>query len=358
MFRSFAWGGFEAASHLRADGERVDTLQGSGHERWAMLDGAILRALGVRTIREALRWHLVGEGERDWSSARAQIAAARAHGLQVVWDICHWGLPEGMNVMAPDWPRRLADFAVDAAAMLQREGCEVAGFVPVNEISFWAWAGAEVGGFSPYLENRGSELKRQLVAGHLAVAQALRAAGHTTPIMVCEPLIWVLPASDAGEDVVAAAAFIQSSHEAVGWILQADPAAIDVLGLNFYPHNQWQLKGKRVMSSDPRWRPLATLLEDVAARFALPIVLTETGAEEPMGDDWMAEVMREVAVAVSRGVPVQGVCVYPVADYPGWDNGRHCPCGPLGLRRGLRFVRPGQAAAMRALQRSRLRVLA
>jgi hypothetical protein len=65
MFRSFAWGGFEAASHLRADGARVDALQGSGHERWAMLDAAILRGLGVRTIREALRWHLVGEGDRD-----------------------------------------------------------------------------------------------------------------------------------------------------------------------------------------------------------------------------------------------------------------------------------------------------
>jgi hypothetical protein len=92
------------------------------------------------------------------------------------------------------------------------------------------------------------------------------------------------------------------------------------------------------------------LLENVAARFPLPIVLTETGAEEPMGDDWMADVTLEVAMAIRRGVPVAGVCIYPVADYQGWDNERHCPCGPLGLQHGLRFVRPGQAAAMRALR--------
>jgi len=25
------------------------------------------------------------------------------------------------------------------------------------------------------------------------------------------------------------------------------------------------------------------------------------------------------------------VCIYPVMDYPGWDNNRHCPCGLIEL---------------------------
>ena len=31
--------------------------------------------------------------------------------------------------------------------------------------------------------------------------------------------------------------------------------------------------------------------------------------------------------AMAAGVPIEGVCLYPVTDYPGWDNERHCPVG-------------------------------
>ena len=309
-----------------------------------------MRGLGVRTIREGLRWHLIGEGPRDWSSAQAQIAAARTHGLQVAWDICHWGVPDGLQVMDPDWPARLAQFAVDAALMLQREGCDVAAFVPVNEISFWAWAGDQKTGFHPRMPGQGNALKRQLVAGHHAVVRALRGAGISTPIMVCEPLIWVLPRSPSAFHQAEAAAFIEASWGAIDWILADMPDGIDVLGLNFYPHNQWVLKGARVPLEDPAWRPFSALLQGAAARFGLPIVVAETGAEEPQGDAWLGYVADEVALAMRRGVRIEGVCVYPAADYPGWDNHRHCPCGPLGLRAGRRFVRRGQAEALRRLQ--------
>lgn len=355
MFRSFAWGGFESASHKRWDEKRIDTLAGSSHVRWATLDFAILRSVGVRTIREAFRWHLIGEGRRDWSSTHAQMDAARVNGQEIAWDICHWGLPEGMDIMASDWPNRLADFAVDAVAMLRREGCDTAAFVPVNEMSFWAWAGGETGGFHPFLHGQGTAFKRQLVAGHLAVVRALRQIGSTTPIMVCEPLIWVLPNSEAAADRQAATDYIDASFEAITWILQEDPAALDVLGLNFYPHNQWELHGPKVPWGDPRWRPLASLLQDVAKRFHLPIVISETGAEEPLGNSWLRDVASEVATALRQGVPIEGVCIYPVADYPGWDDERHCPCGPLGLNTGRRFVRPGQADAMRGIEALRAR---
>ena len=35
----------------------------------------------------------------------------------------------------------------------------------------------------------------------------------------------------------------------------------------------------------------------------------------------------EVRQAQREGVPVEGICLYPVMDYPGWDDERHCHCG-------------------------------
>ncbi|WP_157599381.1 hypothetical protein [Skermanella aerolata] len=36
-------------------------------------------------------------------------------------------------------------------------------------------------------------------------------------------------------------------------------------------------------------------------------------------------------VELEEGMPVDGICLYPVADYPGWSNGRHCKVGLLGF---------------------------
>jgi hypothetical protein len=37
-----------------------------------------------------------------------------------------------------------------------------------------------------------------------------------------------------------------------------------------------------------------------------------------------------VRAAVASGIPVEGICLYPVIDYPGWSNLRHCEVGLLG----------------------------
>jgi hypothetical protein len=347
-FRSFVWGGFEGASHRRRDGIRVDSIASSQHDRRAADDYGLLRSIGIRTAREALRWHLIetAPGRYNWSSAVGQLAGARDAGAEVIWDICHWGVPDGMDIMSEDWPERLARFALAAAYWLQAEGVSTAGWIPVNEISFWAWAGGEKGHFDPNLEGRGGALKRQLVRAHLSVTRALRDAGFLEPIILAEPLIWVLPRDETPEAAQSARILMEGSFEAIDMILREDPTAVDILGLNHYPHNQWFEGAEQLPREDWRYRPLRHLLSDVAARFCLPMALTETGAEEPRGDAWLAYVSRELAAAAQEGTALEGVCIYPVMDYSGWDNARHCPCGPIGRSGEDRFLRLGQSAAI------------
>jgi len=65
---------------------------------------------------------------------------------------------------------------------------------------------------------------------------------------------------------------------------------------------------------------------------------------------WGVAVAEEVARALEAGVPVEGVCLYPIMDYSGWDNERHVPCGPV-RRDALqdRHLRPGQVEAVAAV---------
>ena len=76
-----------------------------------------------------------------------------------------------------------------------------------------------------------------------------------------------------------------------------------------------------------QYRPLADLLAGVHARYGRPILLAETGAEGSGRAAWLFYVAREIAHGAAAGVPVEGMCLYPVLDYPGWDDDRHCAVG-------------------------------
>ena len=72
------------------------------------------------------------------------------------------------------------------------------------------------------------------------------------------------------------------------------------------------------------------MLAEVHARYGRPLLLAETGIEAHERVGWMETVGREVRAALAAGVPVEGVCWYPIANHPGWEDDRHCPNGLLG----------------------------
>ena len=54
-------------------------------------------------------------------------------------------------------------------------------------------------------------------------------------------------------------------------------------------------------------------------------------------------------IAMQAGVPVQGVCLYPIVDFPGWENDRHCENGLWGYadETGHRAVHEPMARELR-----------
>jgi hypothetical protein len=82
------------------------------------------------------------------------------------------------------------------------------------------------------------------------------------------------------------------------------------------------------------------MLVEVAERYQKPLFISETGAEGSARPAWLHYVCAEVRDAQGRGAEIQGICLYPVTAYPGWDNSRHCEVGlfsPVGSN-GQRHV--------------------
>ncbi|MBN3469605.1 beta-glucosidase [Pseudomonas savastanoi pv. phaseolicola] len=354
LFDSFFIGGFECASHRRRDGVRLDLLGSTGHDRWAPEDFAAMAEHGIRTVRDGMRWHLIETGPNcyDWSSFLPMLRAARRQGTQVIWDLCHYGYPDDLDIWRPEFVERFARFAAAVAQVVKDEGETAPFYSPINEISFWSWAGGEVAYFNPGSRQRGMELKQQLVRASIAAIEAIRAIEPGARFIQAEPLIHVLPATRGSAQIAAAECYRQAQFEAWDLLsgrqlpgLGGRSEYLDVLGVNFYPHNQWQFKGRKLTQDDPQYRPFQGMLSELHTRYARPILISETGAEDVQRLPWFNYICAEVSKAVRAGLPVEGICWYPILDYPGWDDARYCPTGLLGYADGQ-----GKRASFHPLQ--------
>jgi len=337
MFASFFQAGFECSSHRRRDGVRLDLIRATGHDKHVLRDYRLCKDLGFGTIRDGLRWHLIEKspGQYDWSSWLPALEAAESVGLEVIWDLFHYGSPDCIDQAAPDFPERFADFAMAALEVQQSATGRSPLICPLNEINFLSWA-VDDGYFPRVGPEECGWFKRQLVRTAIIASRAIKQIWPNSTIVGAEPLIHIAPHDRRPKTVRAAEQNLQGMYEAYDWILgMAEPelggdrSLIDVIGFNFYPHNQWYYEGPTVPMGHHEYRPLADMLLEMNERYKKPMFLSETGAEGSAKPSWLHYVSNEVRDAMSRGADIRGICWYPITAYPGWDNSRHAETGLL-----------------------------
>lgn len=340
-FASFFQAGFECSSHRRRDSVRLDLIRATSHDRHVDSDYRQCAELGLRTLRDGLRWHLIEQspGCYDWSSWLPALEAAERHGLQIIWDLFHYGSPDCIDQAAPDFAERFTDFAIAALELHETVSGRAPTVCPLNEINFLSWA-VDDGYFPPVGPMEKGWFKRQLVRTAIMASLAIKQRWPASTIVWAEPLIHIAPHDRRRATVRAAEQNLQGMYQAYDWImglaepeLGGDRSLVDVVGWNFYPHNQWYYEGPTIPMGHHEYRPLADMLVEVAERYGKPLFISETGAEGSGRPAWLHYVCDEVRAAQTRGADVQGVCIYPVTAYPGWDNSRHCQVGlfsPVG----------------------------
>lgn len=340
LFKSFLQGGFESSTHRRAhDRKRVDVIAASHHDIFAAHDYAELANLGIVTVRDGLRWHLIETepGHYDWSSLDRQRAAAKAVGTEVIWDLLHYGWPDDIDIWTPAFVGRFAAFAAAAARHIGAAGPgERRFYAPINEISFFSWGGGDAGYLNPFARGRGYELKVQLARASIAAMEAILAVDPAARFVHADPVINVITDPSRPFDAPAAEGHRLAQYQAWDMIggkawpqIGGRPELLDIVGVNFYHNNQWIHGGAPLAFDDPMSRPLHAILADVYARYGRPIFIAETGIEGCARPAWLEMILREVKIAQSLGVPVEGICLYPILDHPGWDDDRYCPNGLL-----------------------------
>jgi beta-glucosidase/6-phospho-beta-glucosidase/beta-galactosidase len=337
LFQSFWMAGFESACHVNRKGHRLDMIAATQHDRFIRQDYAQLLPFNIRTVRDTLRWHLIEprSGRYDFSSLDGQLDAARGYGIQVIWDLCHYGWPDGLDIFSAAFVDRFAAFSRAATRYLRERVEGPLLLTPINEISFFAWAAAEVGWFHPFGERRGGELKRQLVRAMIASIDAIREVDREARIVTAEPVIHVVAPKGKPDVDEVAARYREAQFEA--WDMLCGRAApelgghssyLDVVGVNFYHDNQWEHPGGEkihwhIAPRDPRWMPLNVLLGEVYERYRKPLLIAETSHVGIGRAAWIRELTDEICIALEAGIPLHGVCLYPIVDRFEWENPDH-----------------------------------
>ncbi len=342
---TFFGAGFECSRFIRRSGRRVDLIAETAHDRLALEDYERLRRENLGVAREGARWHLIEKrpGEYDFGSVVPIVRAARATNIRVVWDLCHFGWPDHLELFSPDFAVRLAEYGAALARWLAGELPAPVCFVPVNEISFFSWAAGDEGSMYPFETGRGFELKRRLVTASIAAIKAIRSVAPGARFVSVDPVIHVLPKPGRPDQAEAAEAYRISQYQAWDMLagrvcpeLGGSPACLDIIGVNYYPYNQWyyNLKGTRrvgrflpITRRNPDYRPLREILAEVHDRYRRTIWIAETGAENQRRGPWLRYVCEEARAALRAGVPLRGICLYPILSHPGWVDDRHCRNG-------------------------------
>lgn len=339
-------GGYEGADHLNSRGEEVAMNMRNDHARRRDEDYALLERLGIRTIRESIGWRTFAAqgteaGRRDLM--RTARLASR-HGLQVIWTLHHYGVPNGVDLLAADFAPRFADFCDVVARSLRDAADLTAGpmiFQPINEISFLSWAGSSTSLIHPFVPEphgsteRGHALKCNLVRAALRGSDALWASWPDARIVHNDPLIHVVPG--ASDDLAEATRWNAEAHvlddaQYEAWdmlsgrrepSLGGAPRYLDVIGLNYYHSNQWEHPSNERLHwhlRDPRRRDLADMLCSVWQRYGRPMFIAETGHVGDGRAQWIDETAAAAHRCHAADVPLEGICLYPLVDRPDWED--------------------------------------
>lgn len=332
IFPTFFMGGFECSTFVWKDGQRKDYVAATGHDAHLASDYSAAMKLGIGVVREGIRWPNVdlGEGRYDWSSVKAAQDVATKCNITPIWDLCHYGFPEGCDPFSQACHDRFVDYCRAAAAFVTGSAEGPYFFTPVNEITFFSAAATDLEWMYPFAKGREEELKRALCRMAIAGAKAIREVQADARMVHVDPMVHAVPPTDRPD--LADEAWEEAYREAYEGFdmlcgrlapeLGGAPEILDIVGVNVYHYSQVVLKedkGREVLGPrDPRRKPLSEMLKFAWDRYHRPIIIGETSGYQDTRAEWLRMTMEESLKALNAGIDLQGICLYPFIDLPDW----------------------------------------
>ncbi|HUQ01722.1 MAG TPA: family 1 glycosylhydrolase [Kofleriaceae bacterium] len=336
IFPTFFLSGFECSTFVWKDQGRRDLIAETQHHQHAGEDYEMLRKLGIAVAREGIPWPTVDrDGTYDFSCIDPMIEAMNACKILPIWELCHYGYPDGLDPFDGAFVDRFARYARAAAEYVVPRVRGPHFFAPMNEITFFAFIGGEWGWAAPYRKTREErfELRRILCRADIAAVRAIREVAPDARMVHFDPLVQIVAPRDR-PDLQEAARKENDEDTFLAWDILAgtqhpelggSPEILDIVGANCYSFGQMEFREQgphaALPPDDDRIKPLCEMLMIPWKRYGRPMLIGETSGLADGRDAWLKDVMEESLAAVDQGIDLHGVCLFPGVDMPDWHTG-------------------------------------
>ncbi len=338
--------GFESTYMPHA---QVDSLHTTRHTKHYRHDLALVRSAGVRSLRYPAPWHSIESrrGTYEWGWMDEAMGTMRELSLDPIVDLVHHtSFPDWLEggFSNPELPRAELEFA---QAFAERYPW-ASRYTVFNEPwlttfmcghqGVWPPHGREPETFVPMLLNVGrticdvSAMLSDKVQGleliHVETCEHHKAADADSEAFVLNlnnrrflMHDLVLGRIDEGHPMYGYLSAYGMTAEDVRWFSE-HAARIDVLGLDYYSHSEYQFHkhGAVVPSAAPRG--FAAVARDYIERYHLPVMLTETNIRGYVFDriSWLKYMAEQCEQLVAEGADFRGFCWFPFIDSTDWDS--------------------------------------
>ena len=332
----------------------VDQFQWTQHDKFWKEDLRRAREeLGLKHLRYAFPWHTLQpqRGKFDWSYSDERIDEFDRLGIEPLLDVMHFGTPLWLKqaVGDPEFPEALEHFASE---LVTRYRGSVKTWCPFNEPLVSALFSGDFGFWPPHSRKwRGyMPVLSRIVQATSRSIRAIRNAMPEATVLLCDAAesfktryVKLQPEVDRRNlrrfvvmDLLTGR--VDRHHPLFNWLtsygmseldvdwFRANPQAPDVLGLDYYPHSDWQLDqesggGVRQRRSD---NPVGIygVASSYYNRYGIPMMLTETSVDgKPINREiWLEGTLDHIRRLREEGIPMLGLIWWPLLDQLDWDG--------------------------------------
>jgi beta-glucosidase/6-phospho-beta-glucosidase/beta-galactosidase len=360
--------GIENSYPTIANGNRIDQMDKCGHyARWEE-DFALVKEMGLTALRYGPAYYRthVAPDRYDWETADAPMSRLRHLGIEVIADLCHFGVPSwlgGFQDIA--FPVLFAEYARAFA----RRYPWVRYYTPVNEIFVCANFSARMGWWNECEKSEVTFVRaiRNLCMAHELAVEAILSERPDAIIVQGESLEHFHAAGKAAQreaDHCNGIKFLsldltlgrELAPGMAGYLNQHGVTSNDLsffrekraphqrwIGLDYYPTCEHRVSATGRQTTAWRGLGFRRLASEYYHRYKLPLFHCETNRISRLAPEWLKEQWEDVLALRNAGIPMRGFTWYSLTDQIDWQHAlrvENNEVHPVGLYDLSRRIRP------------------
>ena len=337
--------GIENSYPTISTGSRIDQMEKSGHYSRYGEDFALVKEMGITALRYGPAYYRTHTGPEkfDWSSADDPMSMLDEMRIEVIADLCHFGVPDWLGgFQDPAFPVHFADYARAFA----RRYPWVRYYTPVNEIFICASFSALRGYWNECLMSESAFVNalRNLCMAHELAVDAILAERPDAIIVQSESLEHFHPAGKGAQKraerenafkylsldltlgrelAPGMAGFLNEngvSSNDLSFFREKRAVGQRWLGMDYYPTCEHRVSSTGRTTTHWKGQGFFSLAAEYYRRYRIPLFHCETNRVSRLGVSWLEEQWSDILALRAAGIPVHGFTWYSLTDQIDWQH--------------------------------------